>query len=65
MTRAKELRFTPTREYCIDAIERFGVDAVYPGKKLTKEQAIQLIRNTPDKKWYPADDVFWQRKEEP
>lgn len=57
------MKCSPTKEFVIDAIRKFGLQAIYPNETGEPEAVIEQIRNTPDRKWYPADDIFWTKKE--
>ena len=60
-----DISAVPRKEFCIELIERLGVKAIYPNSTETAEAAIARINATPDTKWYPPDDVYWNDHEKP
>lgn len=60
-----DISAVPRKEFVIELIERLGVKAVYPKSTETAEAVIARINATPDTKWYPADDVYWNDHERP
>jgi len=55
------ISIVPTKEEVIQLIKARGVKAVYPRALEDQDTIIARIRNTPDERWYPADDIYWQR----